>query len=103
MLLRPPRTTRTDTVLPYSTVLRSLGLQEVLDPDQATEAAVLVDEREPLTLVLSQQGGGVLAGDPDRAGEERVRGHHFGDLGGGPLRDRGEAQDRKRTRLNSSH
>ena len=32
-----------------------LGLHEVLDRDQAAEPALLVDQRQPLALVLAQQ------------------------------------------------
>ena len=44
-----------------------LGLDEVLDRDQAGQPAVVVDDRQPLALVLAQQRGGVLAADADRA------------------------------------
>ena len=53
---------------------------------------VVVDQRKPLALVLAQQAGGLVAGDPDRAGDQRHRGHHLVDLGGRPLGDRGEAE-----------
>ena len=69
-----------------------LGLHEVLDRDEAAEAAVVVDQGQPLTLVLAQQRGGVVAGDPDPTGDQRRRRHHLVDLGGRPLGDRGEAQ-----------
>ncbi len=69
-----------------------LALDEVLDRDQPAEVAGLVDQREPLALVLAQQAGRLVAGDADRAGDQRHRGHHLVDLGGRPLRDRGEPQ-----------
>src|SRR3546814_19589457 len=33
MILRPPRSTRTDTLFPYTTLFRSLGFQMQLDAD----------------------------------------------------------------------
>ena len=38
-----------------------LGLDEVLDGDEPGEPALVVDDRQPLALVLAQQGGRVLA------------------------------------------
>src|SRR3546814_7941792 len=99
MIRRPPRSTRTDTLFPYTTLFRSLAHSrsnaelarlENLDP-------VGVDhdiERRPR--------------DPD---EDR-RGHHPGDIrlriGKREVDDRGHheqpgEEDRKSTRLNSSH
>ena len=43
-----------------------LALDEVLDGDQAAEAALVVDERQPLALVRAQQRGGLLARDARR-------------------------------------
>ena len=40
-----------------------LGLHEVLDRDESDEATGVVDQRQPLALVLAQQQRGVLAGD----------------------------------------
>src|SRR3546814_1834302 len=34
MIRRPPRSTRTDTLFPYTTLFRSLGATDVLDPDE---------------------------------------------------------------------
>src|SRR3546814_4060194 len=34
MILRPPRSTRTDTLFPYMTLFRSLELQQVVDVDR---------------------------------------------------------------------
>jgi hypothetical protein len=69
-----------------------LGAHEVLDGDEAGELAGGVDQRQPLALVLAQDGGGVVAGDADRRGDERHRRHHVGDQRGGPLGDRHEPQ-----------
>ena len=69
-----------------------LALDEVLDGDESAEAALAVDERQPLALVGPQQRGRLLAGDADGAGDQALARHHLGDLGGRPLRDRREAQ-----------
>ena len=65
-----------------------LGLHEVLDGDEAGEAAVGVDQREPLELVLAQQQRGVVARDAGGAGDQRLRRHHLVDLGRSPTRRR---------------
>src|SRR3546814_11101949 len=83
MYRRPPRSTRTDTLFPYSTLCRS------------GEASA----------VFEVAGGGLagLAGvDPlivmaERFGDEGIRGNESGEIGFG------QQQDRKSTRLNSSH
>ena len=69
-----------------------LGLHEVLDRDEAGEPAPLVDEREPLALVLPQDRGRVVGRDVDGRRDQRHRRHDLVDLGGRPLGDRHEAQ-----------
>jgi hypothetical protein len=69
-----------------------LGLHEVLDRDEAAQAALIVDERESLALVLAKERGGVLVADADLAGDERHVGHDVTHERGGPLGDRGEAE-----------
>src|SRR3546814_3440141 len=44
MIRRPPRSTRTDTLFPYTTLFRSVGLQMV-DPDRVCVVAEQVDGR----------------------------------------------------------
>src|SRR3546814_12001418 len=83
MIRRPPRSTRTDTLFPYTTLFRSAGVA-------AARAGAVAG------------GGGVDGGDAraDRAGG--VHGVEAVDRGaaGGVVAGRG---DRKSTRLNSSH
>src|SRR3546814_17133848 len=80
MIRRPPRSTRTDTLFPYTTLFRSLDG---------------VAGGRPTRCV----GHGVLE-TGDAAGDERgAEGRTLGD--GGHVD--GEAGDRKSTRLNSSH
>jgi hypothetical protein len=69
-----------------------LRAHEVLDGDEPGQPARVVDQRQPLALVLAQDRRGVLARDADRRGDERQRRHHVGDQRGRPLGDRHEAQ-----------
>src|SRR3546814_21006254 len=85
MIRRPPRSTRTDTLFPYTTLFRSLE-HRLLD-----EVAVSAG---PAPLVP--------------AGREQQRTAHLtrcseGDGDVGPHRQLLEQLDRKSTRLNSSH
>jgi hypothetical protein len=56
-----------------------LGLDEILDGDQAAEFAVGVHQRQFLDLVLAQQAERGLGADPDRGRDQRHRRHHFSD------------------------
>src|SRR3546814_7528959 len=117
MIRRPPRSTRTDTLFPYTTLFRSLAaarertcrgcrnestISEVrffqysraLDAEQGVRAACergLPDSSLYRALSLEGHGEGQT---PDRPFENAVdRGH----------RHLHQAGDRKSTRLNSSH
>src|SRR3546814_12723831 len=99
MLRRPPRSTRTDTLFPYTTLFRS-----VLIP---SEAVIRTGER---TLVmLAQQGGGYRPAEVRIGREANGRTEVLAGLAPGEkvitsgqfLLD-SEARDRKSTRLNSS-
>ena len=57
-----------------------LGLDEVLDGNQAGELAVVVDQRQLLDLVLGEQTVGVILGDVRRTSDEVLLGHHVLDL-----------------------
>src|SRR3712207_3894653 len=92
MIRRPPRS----TLFPYTTLFRSLA-RPLTDLGNAAEGLA-----DPGLGVLArlhaapgQQGMGVLV--PGRVGEV------VAENGGGGLRLVGDAQDRERTRLNSSH
>ncbi len=69
-----------------------LGLHEVLDRDEPGEAAAVVDDREPLALVLAQQQRGLVPADPLVPRDERHRRHDVGHEGVRPLGDGREAQ-----------
>src|SRR3546814_7016596 len=97
MIRRPPRSTRTDTLFPSPTLLRSRG----------AEAARHLDERRLAVAQAVEEGGG------DRKIDDQ---HRHGDLGpeavaepeGEQRRQREDRhrlaeEDRKSTRLNSSH
>src|SRR3546814_19488303 len=72
MKRRPPRYTRTDTLLPYTTLVRSV--------EQAGDRAFLAD---PPDCLADQRSDGQLAdiaGDPYRGGRlDRVSGHQRGE------------------------
>src|SRR3546814_18490609 len=85
MIRRPPRSTRTDTLFPYTTLFRSM-LQTVMNM-----AAMTGPNNEP-----------VEAGDRDTA-ERRNQDQRIGHFGFSADEDRTQHIDRKSTRLNSSH
>src|SRR3546814_12947732 len=101
MMRRPPGTTRTDTLFPYTTLFRSGRLENF------TQGGMRIGDR-----LLPE-----LAPDEDRVhprveragAQERVRRHEVIEPVAfhGPERFRGqrrlELEDRKSTRLNSSH
>src|SRR3546814_16355502 len=101
MLRRPPRSTRTDTLFPYTTLFRSIGAMGVQVPDvgpRAVEQPVECGEQVSLArLAVLRHDAGLGEGD---------LAEHGVPLDGVPGRapaalDRG--LDRKSTRLNSSH
>src|SRR2546430_5855050 len=90
MIRRPPRS----TLFPYTTLFRSPAAREVRHPP-----SVGGEERVPGVL-RAGQGHGVQLVEP--AAEQLIAGGcgaHIND----PRPVRGEGQDRKSTRLNSSH
>src|SRR3546814_9836896 len=116
MIRRPPRSTRTDTLFPYTTLFRSWcsGSACCWRPRGrgircCRSVAVLEREfavADAFGPVLHHVGDGALAIDVDHVGQggEDRRGRH--DLRGCALGDGlvpGLQEDRKSTRLNSSH
>src|SRR3546814_19196878 len=97
MIRRPPRSTRTDTLFPYTTLFRSLAriLFQLIYHGVDFVAAV-----ERLDPHFDQQGDERAHGDADRPGKET--GEHA-DLAARILESVGGTEDRKSTRLNSSH
>src|SRR3546814_9826704 len=110
MIRRPPRSTRTDTLFPYTTLFRSLGPESerggLADPCLADVGAVGGAEVLDEPLLTGRGDAGVAGGDvvvveSDRGvraptDQDRCLGQvgAFADVG---------AVDRKSTRLNSSH
>src|SRR3546814_17184604 len=69
MIRRPPRSTRTDTLFPYTTLFRSLRIM-TLRPDWSTEDAAAWGERWLESLGL--QGAAGFLRYCDGAGEEHL-------------------------------
>ncbi len=67
-----------------------LALIEVLDGDQASELAVIVDERELLDAMLGEGGDDIVRADPDGSRDETLAGHDVLDEGGLALEARHE-------------
>src|SRR3546814_8817943 len=105
MIRRPPRSTRTDTLFPYTTLFRSLdlGTTDVSGALVATSNGGAIQQSGALhvggTTELDAGTGNVTLANA---------GNDFGgavDVTGGAisLRDLNALTDRKSTRLNSSH
>src|SRR3546814_14079851 len=86
MIRRPPRSTRTDTLFPYTTLFRSLarlfGEERPVGSRVDDDCLELLAQQTALLVLLVDQ-------EQHRVLERR-------------LRDRHRARDRKSTRLNSS-
>src|SRR3546814_15999102 len=96
MIRRPPRSTRTDTPFPYTTLFRSLGATPAVDRlivVADTTDVVMLLRQQPQPQILRHVGVLVFV-DQDVAELVLVFLQH--------LRMFAE-QDRKSTRLNSSH
>src|SRR3546814_11104571 len=92
MIRRPPRSTRTDTLFPYTTLFRSGG------DDVVADTAVVGARTEMELLVVAEATLQPHAGELDRLRiGEALRQRHRGGA------DARLALDRKSTRLNSSH
>src|SRR3546814_14907337 len=90
MLRRPPRSTRTDTLFPYTTLFRSV------DADvQALEVRGLAAPMVVAHRVHGRGEGCLVFRVACRVGHRRARGVAHAQPAGG--------RDRKSTRLNSSH
>src|SRR3546814_12151379 len=111
MTRRPPRSTRTDTLFPYTTLFRSLELRGPLPavrlaPHQLPHSAVGCLDAGPVvdTAVHVQWQGRNLARDQANASEygpdpqRRFGRHYFAAAARFSAK-----RDRKSTRLNSSH
>src|SRR3546814_13017422 len=95
MIRRPPRSTRTDTLFPYTTLFRSVwGVEAEPAHHRRREVESVGVRRRRLCVRLHQLHGRVperdVSADVDRGLLVRVAGI-------------GREEDRKSTRLNSSH
>src|SRR3546814_6625682 len=113
MTRRPPRSTRTDTLFPYTTLFRSdVQSGVVVEPVRASEhqraqddphrtghiLAVLLGLTDDALVVAEADRSTLVEGQPHADVEaDDVAGIDFADELGGRLRE-----DRKSTRLNSS-
>src|SRR3546814_18020889 len=97
MIRRPPRSTRTDTLFPYTTLFRSLG---VVAGVEAGGELVVGDLAGNLRVGLQElQEVAFAAPDFHRVALHEAVGVLAADTGLGQR----QQQDRKSTRLNSSH
>src|SRR3546814_14054963 len=98
MIRRPPRSTRTDTLFPYTTLFRSLLVRDLIPaamPGDTVESVVtaradyskLDQPGQPIRIRLSSIA--VRAANQGQGGRSGVEVHY--------------RRDRKSTRLNSSH
>src|SRR3546814_1124724 len=114
MIRRPPRSTRTDTLFPYTTLFRSMP--RVIDEDLSGRV-IISDQRldarhRDAAVEAAEMGDGGAGGRVvlEHGGDQAaIIGRGGGKIGVGlrhPPRDRAAiaiAGDRKSTRLNSSH
>src|SRR3546814_19359572 len=91
MIRRPPRSTRTDTLFPYKTLFRS----EVMTVKRPSTGIVRVES--DCQFALGRQPDGVA---PRARKAPAIDGHKLEVVA---VQVHGMAQDRKSTRLNSSH
>src|SRR3546814_2514103 len=111
MIRRPPRSTRTDTLFPYTTLFRSLVTKYLIDAESAIYA--MAERHSPLTERMEQCAPGDIAISAISFAEVAL-GTHNGKppptevldafLAVIPMLpfDEAAARDRKSTRLNSS-
>src|SRR3546814_2566791 len=106
MIRRPPRSTRTDTLFPYTTLFRSGKVKRPARPVMGKEGAETCARRPRERRVARHRAARRLGAEEQRERDDQAgqAGDEEGDL---PAldRDAGERQrvDRKSTRLNSSH
>src|SRR3546814_7424545 len=116
MIRRPPRSTRTDTLFPYTTLFRSVrwagpGARLALPPHWLPSVAAAkaaqagpVDGQLPAYIVAAdvphRAWAGMDIGTPGRGGRNGSRSRSRARVGARPLVG---GADRKSTRLNSSH
>src|SRR3546814_5601205 len=111
MIRRPPRSTRTDTLFPYTTLFRSndVGQHPVLGGDRSLHRVDEVGDQIGAALVIGLDVGPariyVLFRGRDRIDPAGAHGHRRGEHDSGTVFHAlsSSSPDRKSTRLNSSH
>src|SRR3546814_6648699 len=74
MIRRPPRSTRTDTLFPYTTLFRSRGV--VLHPAVAVRCARVLRPAGPVHALARRRGAGAgSAGEAEPVGRRRSEEH----------------------------
>src|SRR3546814_15647550 len=103
MLRRPPRSTRTDTLFPYTTLFRSQVLAEyaliIFGDDHPLRLVALVEEGQAKGEAEVVEDRGILGPANHRARRHDGRYVTIDEALAGQVGD----LDRKSTRLNSSH
>src|SRR3546814_5741209 len=100
MIRRPPRSTRTDTLFPYTTLFRS-SLREWGEVILNDPAEVSLGMRRSVREVRSDGAGSML--EASKGGRLDLADALFGDAINAAQLLESERRDRKSTRLNSSH
>src|SRR3546814_5206535 len=107
MIRRPPRSTRTDTLFPYTTLFRSLGWHVVrVSNVTTTPAKTLAAAREEIVKILTDQKAAEAMSDFLANAEDQIAGgttfEEFAKDASLPIKAT-PLIDRMSTRLNSSH
>src|SRR3546814_17562646 len=89
MIRRPPRSTRTDTLFPYTTLFRSNANREQHVEEECSEATIFLGCNRMIRVALAARQA------HHHANRQRAADHGHGIATG--------QRDRKSTRLNSSH
>src|SRR3546814_16339997 len=101
MIRRPPRSTRTDTLIPYTTLFRSntnrTGASTNISTETLTTLPTINRSLLDFTRLTPQSSGNSFGGRDSRYNNLQIDGSNFND--GFGL----SGKDRKSTRLNSSH
>src|SRR3546814_1849480 len=121
MIRRPPRSTRTDTLVPYTTLFRSFQISDAVVGGQQIDVLALPQGADQFVLLPTQCVPVGEAPAPFDAGEaasplavadrlhraDQGLRRHTAYIDAGPsddaMADEGDLGDRKSTRLNSSH
>src|SRR3546814_19654676 len=107
MLRRPPRSTRTDTLFPYTTLCRSMGYTMLVGNDTKTPVSAMLVESYTHTRKAQAEapadGFGRNNNDELQQASMFLAGRISDHLGVFSQFTYEESRDRKSTRLNSSH